>query len=107
MYWCRTTNTQQESNSGKGRRDNYALQPQGHFYFLVNKDSVLTFNISSWYNLIGIRQTNELSRRVNQAIKITGSPQSSLSELYIGAVIRKAEMITKYPPHSFQLLPSG
>ena len=74
-------------------------------------ESVLTFNISSWYNQLTIKHKTRLSRIVNHAAKITGSPHTPLSELYSRSVIRKANLITadhSHPlHHSFQLLPSG
>ena len=73
-------------------------------------ESVLTFNIASWYNQLTIKHKTKLTRIVNQAGKIPGCPHP-LSELYSRAAIRKAILITEdlsLPLHdSFQLLPSG
>ena len=60
-------------------------------------ESVLTFNISSWYNQRTIKHKTKLTRIVNQAGKITVSPQPPVSELYNRAVIRKANLITGDP----------
>lgn len=60
-------------------------------------ESVLTFNISSWYNQHSIKHKTRLTRIVNKAVKITGSPQPSLPELYSRAVIRKANLIIEDP----------
>ena len=74
-------------------------------------ESLLTFNISSWYSLLSSKHKTKLSRTVNQASKIIGAPQTPLSELYSRSVIRKATLITEdssHPlHHCFQLLPSG
>ena len=74
-------------------------------------ESILTFNISSWYSSLSTKHKTKLSRIVNQASKIIGSPQTQISELFNRSVIRKATLITEDPSHplhhSFQLLPSG
>ena len=74
-------------------------------------ESILTFNIISWYNLLTSKQKTKLSRITAQASKIIGSPQTPLSHLYERSVITKAILITEEPSHplhsSFTLLPSG
>jgi hypothetical protein len=74
-------------------------------------ESVLTFNITSWFTLTSVKNKSKLSRIVNQGSKITGKTQNQLSVLHSQAVKRKAHLITQDPTHplhkSFQLLPSG
>ena len=74
-------------------------------------ESILTFNISAWYNALTVKYKSKLARIINQASKIIGSPQTPLTELHTRSVLRKATTITQDPTHplnqSFQLLPSG
>ena len=74
-------------------------------------ESVLTFNITSWFALTSVKNKSKLSRIVNQGSKITGKTQTQLSVLHSQAVKRKAHLITQDPTHplhkSFQILPSG
>ncbi len=74
-------------------------------------ESVLTYNISSWYTFLSAKDKTKLSRIIKHASKITGTTQSSLSDLHTQAVRRKATTIMHDPSHplhtSFQLLPSG
>lgn len=74
-------------------------------------ESVLTFNIVSWYNSLSVKCKNRLLRIINIAGKIIGEKQVTLSDLYIVAVKRKASAIvtdSAHPLHSsFDLLPSG
>ena len=74
-------------------------------------ESILTFNISAWYNTLTVKHKTKLARIVNQAGKIIGSPQTPLPQLYTRSVLRKANTITQDPTHplhqSFDLLPSG
>ena len=74
-------------------------------------ESVLTYNISSWYTFLSVREKSKLSRIIKHASKITGTTQSSLSDLHTQAVSYKATSIIHDPSHplhnSFPLLPSG
>lgn len=74
-------------------------------------ESLLTFNISGWYNALTVKHKSKLARIINQASKIIGSPQTPLTELHTRSVLRIATVITQDPTHplnqSFQLLPSG
>ena len=74
-------------------------------------ESTLTYNISSWFNFLTTTTKTKLSRIINQASKITRTPQPPLTELYRRSVMRKATFITEDPSHplhhSFMLLPSG
>ena len=73
-------------------------------------ESVLTYNISSWYTFLSVRDKSKLSRIIKHASKITGTTQSSLSDLHTQAVRCKGTSIIHEPSHplhnSFQLLPS-
>ena len=72
-------------------------------------ESVL--NISSCYTFLSVRDKSKLSHIIKHASKITGTTQSSLSDLHTQAVRRKASSIIHDPSHplhnSFQLRPSG
>ncbi|KAK7909723.1 hypothetical protein WMY93_014407 [Mugilogobius chulae] len=74
-------------------------------------ESILVYNISSWFNFLTVKHKAKLCRIVNQASKITQTPQTSLSELYKRSVMRKATAIIEdasHPlHHHFSLLPSG
>ena len=62
-------------------------------------ESVLTFNITSWFTLTSVKNKSKLSRIVNQGSKITGKTQIQLSVLHSQAVKRKAHLITQDPTH--------
>lgn len=74
-------------------------------------ESVLTFNILSWFISLTVKIKNRLSGVIKLAGNIIGKQQIPLSDLYIMAVKRKASPITLdifHPLHdSFQVLPSG
>ena len=73
--------------------------------------SILTFNISVWHNLLNQKDKVMLSRIVNNASKIVGIRQAPLTELYKDSVQRKARKIVRDPSHplfpSFEVMPSG
>ena len=56
-------------------------------------ESILTYNISSWYNFLTVKHKAKLLRILNQASKITQTPQTPLSELYRRSVLRKAPLL--------------
>lgn len=56
-------------------------------------ETVLTFNIASWYNFLTVKSKKKLTRIIKHATKITGTTQTQLSDLYSHAVKRKAEPI--------------
>ncbi len=74
-------------------------------------ESVLTYNLTSWYGHLNCKQKNSLARVTNIASKIIGRPQSKLGEVYTSRCVGKAERILKDPTHplcdQFVLLPSG
>ena len=74
-------------------------------------ESVLTFNISAWFNHLTVKNKSKLTRVVNTASRLIGSKQKSLSELYQLSVYRKAVQIFHDETHPlnscFQKLPSG
>ncbi len=74
-------------------------------------ESVLTFNIVSWFNSLSVKSKNKLLRIINVASKIIGERQTPLSDLFTVALKRKAFAIVGDSSHplysSFQLLPSG
>ncbi len=73
-------------------------------------ESVLTYNLTSWYGHLNCKQKNSLERVTNIASKIIGRPQSNLGEVYTSRCVGKAECILKEPTHSLcdqlVLLPS-
>ena len=74
-------------------------------------ESVLTFNIVSWYGNISVRDKNKLTQVVNQASKIIGNKQLQLQDIYNRTITKKAIQIYNDPTHplcsSFELLPSA
>ena len=74
-------------------------------------ESVLTFNIVSWYGNLSVRDRNKLTQIVNQASKIIGNKQLQLQDIYNRSITKKAIQIyndSTHPlRHSFELLPSG
>ena len=74
-------------------------------------ESIMTFNMVTWYGNLSERNKSKLSQIINQASKITGIKQAPLQHLYGLAMKRKALQIVddcSHPLHSsFQKLPSG
>ena len=74
-------------------------------------ESVVSFNITSWYSFLPNKCKRKLARIARQAVKIIGIPQKQPSDLYLQAVERKSSLIIQdasHPLHqSFELLPSG
>ena len=75
-------------------------------------ESVLAFNIVSWYGNISIRdKKNKLTQVVNQASKIIGDKQLQLQDIYNRSITKKAIQIYNDATHplrsEFDLLPSG
>ena len=74
-------------------------------------ESVLVFNIVSWYGNLTVKSKAKLVRVVSLAGKIIGSKQIQLSDLYHQAVTRKSFDILLDKTHplnsEFEMLPSG
>ncbi len=74
-------------------------------------ESVLSFNIISWYGNLSVRYRNKLTRVVNQASKITADKQMQLQEIYNRSITKKAIQIYSDTTHplkpAFVLMPSG
>ncbi len=74
-------------------------------------ESTLTFNIVSWYGNLTMRQKNKLTRVINEANKITGHKHSTMQELFLNFMEKKAIAVYSdqtHPLHScFEALPSG
>ena len=74
-------------------------------------ESILSFNITVWYNRLDAKSKGKLSRVVNEASKIVGTKQNPLSDVFNTAVRRKSLAITKDTTHAlhtkFEKLPSG
>lgn len=73
-------------------------------------ESILTFNIVTWYGNISVKNKAKLCRIVKIASKIVGQPQRQLTSLYEDAMVRKARKIICDSTHplypSFEILPS-
>ena len=74
-------------------------------------ESVLSFNIVTWYGNLSVKNRAWLARVVNTASKIIGVEQKQLCDLYHLSVCRKSLSILHDIPHPlnfcFQHLPSG
>ena len=73
-------------------------------------ESVLSFNLVSWYGNVFVKNKARLARVVNQAGKIVGIKQLQLYDLYQLALRRKAVQIYHDSTHplnsTFETLPS-
>ena len=73
--------------------------------------SILSFNIVTWYGQIDVKDKARLNRIVNIASKVIGINQPSLSNIYHDFIKRKAHKILADDSHPmynvFELLPSG
>ena len=86
----------------------------GHILILVYKsliESILAFNIVTWFNFLTVTEKSKLNRIVNISSKIVGEPQMPLSMLYNKALSRQAKHCTNDSTHplfsEFSLMPSG
>ena len=74
-------------------------------------ESVLSFNIITWYDNVSARNKIKFACVFNTAIKLIGNEQKHLSSIYNAALKRKARHILYDPTHplndAFQKLPSG
>jgi hypothetical protein len=74
-------------------------------------ESILTFNIVTWYGNLSVKNRVRLARVVNTASKIVGSTQKQLRDLFHLSVQRKSLFILQDNAHPlnscFQHLPSG
>ena len=73
--------------------------------------SILSFNLVTWYGNLDQKDKNKLNRVVNLANKVIGKLQTPLPEIYDDFVIKKTKSILNEPSHSlfkkFELMPSG
>ena len=73
--------------------------------------SILCFNIVTWFGNLDQKDKNKLNRVVNIAGKVIGKKQESMSNIYIDFVKRKAKKIINDSSHPlfshFRQLPSG
>ncbi len=53
-------------------------------------ESILTYNIVSWYGRLTLKQKNKLIRVINEANKIIGQRQNTMQELFSQFMERKA-----------------
>ena len=74
-------------------------------------ESVLSFNIVTWFGILGMREKAKLNRIVNLAGKVIGRKQKPLSQIYSQYIRKKSKKIisdAKHPMNnSFQFLRSG
>ena len=74
-------------------------------------ESVLTFDMYTWFGNLGVRNRNTLSRIVKMGSKIVGKGQRQLTDIYTTRMRRKAQHIVSDPVHplftEFKKLPSG
>lgn len=74
-------------------------------------ESVLTFDMCTWFGNLGVKNRNKLSRIVKLGSKIVGKGQGQLADLYTTHMRRKAHHIVSDPVHplftEFRKLPSG
>ena len=74
-------------------------------------ESVLSFNIISWYGNLSAKCKKMMTMVIKQGSKITGREQLSLEELYSRSATKKAAQVYSDPTHplrpSFQMLRSG
>ena len=74
-------------------------------------ESILTFNIITWFGHLTLKDRNRLNRIVKIASKVIGLKQNTLSDLYTKCMVKKSKYIIKdkkHPLHKcFELLPSG
>ena len=73
--------------------------------------SILAFNIVTWFCVLAVRNKARLSRVVNTASKVNGCSQIPLSDVYAKAMKRKASQIIADSAHPLHALirrhPSG
>ena len=74
-------------------------------------ESILAFNIVTWFGVLTVRNKASLSRIVNTASKVIGCSKIPLSDVYAKAIKRKASQIiadSAHPLHPLiRRLPSG
>ena len=74
-------------------------------------ESILTYNIVSWYGNLTMKQKNKLTRVINEANKIIGHKQSTLQELFSHFLEKRAFVVYSDQTHPlhfcFEVLPSG
>ena len=74
-------------------------------------ESVLSFNIITWYGNVSAKNNIKRARVVNTASKVIGNEQKHLSSIYNAALKMKARRLLYDPTHplndAFQKFPSG
>ena len=75
-------------------------------------ESILTFNIVTFYGHLTVKQKNRLNKIVNIATKFINLKQKSLNDLYQQAISKKKRRSIindpTHPLHScFEIMPSG
>ena len=74
-------------------------------------ESILTFNIVTFYGHLTVKQKNRLNKIVNIATKLINLKQKSLNDLYQQAISKKSRSIINDPTHPlhscFEIMPSG
>ena len=67
-------------------------------------ESILTFNIVTFYGHLTVKQKNRLNKIVNIATKLINLKQKSLNDLYQQAISKKSRSIIN---DCFEIMPSG
>ena len=74
-------------------------------------ESIMTFNIITFYGYLSVKDKARLNRIVNIASKVVGQKQKGLNDLYQTVAQKKSKSIIKdstHPLHNhFEILPSG
>ena len=74
-------------------------------------ESILPFNIVTFYGHLTVKQKNMLNKIVNIATKLINLKQKSLNDLYQQASSKKSRSIINNPTHPlhscFEIMPSG
>ena len=74
-------------------------------------ESILTFNIVTFYGHLTVKQKNRFNKIVNIATKLINLKQKSLNDLYQQAISKKSRSIINDPTHPlhscFEIMPSG
>ena len=74
-------------------------------------ESILTFNIVTFYGHLTVKQNNRLNKIVNIATKLINLKQKSLNDLYQQAISKKSRSVINDPIHPlhscYEIMPSG
>ena len=87
----------------------YHTKNKTHYRSLV--ESILTFNIVTFYGHLTVKQKNRLNKIVNVATKLINLKLKSLNDLYHKPLVKTSRSIINDPTHPlhscFEIMPSG